>query len=166
MNNNQIIPECWADTLLVKILGFDRANHQGGIGRVLKTFEEKFKNRQSVGIIDDDKEKPKDLDQFIFSEEREKIRKLVKPNTSHTVLIVSPAFEDWVFKNAEAVQVDPATYGFRTRKYFRDVCKSAAVNNNQQVKQFLNTLKQKNAPGFAQLKTWICEGAGIDEKDL
>jgi len=32
------------------------------------------------------------------------------------------------------------------------------------LKQFLNTLKQKNAPGFAQLKTWICEGAGIEEE--
>jgi len=32
------------------------------------------------------------------------------------------------------------------------------------LKQFLNTLKQKNAPGFAQLKTWVCEGAGIEEE--
>ncbi|MCC6460366.1 MAG: hypothetical protein IT260_07830 [Saprospiraceae bacterium] len=166
MTHNQIIPECFADTLLVKILGFHRANHQGGIGRVLKVLEQNFKNRPSVGIVDDDKTTPKDLDQFVVVEEREKVRKLCKPNSQHVILVVSPAFEDWVFENAKAVQVNPEQYGFRTRKYFREVCKSPNVDHNQQIKQFLNTLKQKDAPGFCQLKDWICDAAGIDKNQV
>ena len=82
------------------------------------------------------------------------------------MLVICPAFEDWVFGNAEIVKVDPAKYGFRTRKYFRDVCKTENASENQQLKQFFNTLKQKKAPGFIQLKTWICEGAGIDQDNL
>lgn len=165
MNNNQIIPECWADTLLVKILGFGLTNHQGGIGQVLSVLSKNFKNRQAVGIIDNDKIKPKDLDLYVLSDHRAEIRKMVKPGSKHTLLLISPAFEDWVFEHAKAAGVDPESYGFRTRKYFRDTCKDQDVDKNDRVKQFLNTLKQKS-PGFQLLKTWICEGAGIDETDL
>jgi len=71
-----------------------------------------------------------------------------------------------VFDNAHEVGVDPADFGFRTKKFFRETSKSQFAQENLRLKQFLNTLKQKNAPGFVQLKTWICEGAGIDEKEL
>lgn len=160
MINNQIIPECYADTLLVKILGFELPNHQFGIGSVLKELKENFKNRIAVGIIDDDKLKPKDLDDFEIVEEIHGIKRLTK--SKHSVLIICPVLEDWIFQNAAARNVDPAKYGFRTRKDFHKACKQVNVADNQQVKQFLNTLKQKNAPGFLQLKAWICEGAAIN----
>ena len=80
--------------------------------------------------------------------------------------MISPAFEDWVFQNAEAVDVDPARYGFQNLKQFRDACKEQNAGKNTRLKSFINTLIQKNAPGFIKLTDWICEGAGIDPDDL
>lgn len=160
----QIIPECYADTLLVEMLGFARPNHQLGIGKVVGLFEKGLKNRAAVGIIDDDKVKPKDLDSFKIAAESHNIKRLTKGK--HSILVICPAFEDWVFENAAAVGIDPTEYGFHSRKQFRKICKMQGVASNQGLKQLFNTLKQKQAPGFRYLKTWICESAGIDENDL
>lgn len=165
MNHPQILPECHADTLLVELLGFD-PQHIFGIGQVLITLPRSFANRMAVGIIDNDKRKPPDIAQFEIETTVAGIERRKKADTKHTLLVITPAFEDWVFENARAVYIDPAKYGFRTRKYFRDACKKVDAGANQQLKQFLNALKQKGAPGFNQLKTWICEGAGIDETDI
>jgi hypothetical protein len=165
MNNPQILPECYADTLLVEMLGFE-PNHKSGIGEVINTLTESFKNRPAVGIIDNDKRKPNDFVNFALDKEDTGIQRRRKADTKHTLLVITPAFEDWVFENANAVGIDPANYGFRTRKSFRVACKTENASANPKLKQFLNTLKQKKSPGFKQLKTWICEGAGIDEKDL
>ncbi len=166
MSHFRILPECYADTLLIEVLGFKRPNHQLGIGQVKNALAEKFRNTIAVGIIDNDKKKPTDFQEFELDREEISIQRRLKSNTRHTLLIICPAFEDWIFENAAAVKVNPAHYGFRNRKYFKDICKQQDASENDQLKQFLNTLKQKNAPGFIQLKTWICEGAGINEDDF
>lgn len=165
MNHPQILPECYADTLLVEMLGFE-PNHKLGIGEVKNALAKIFKNSWAVGIVDNDKKKPTDFVEYNLVAEKDGIKRCEKANSKHTLLVISPAFEDWVFENANAVNVDPKNYGFQSRKHFRDNCKKVNANENRQLKQFLNTLKQKKAPGFLQLKSWICEGAGIDENDL
>lgn len=164
MSHFQVMPECFADTLLVNMLGFTKANHQLGIGKVIAQFEKQLKNRPAVGIIDNDKVKPKALDSFDLAEEKEGIRRLSKGR--HSILVIHPALEAWVFDNAAAVEVSPARYGFNTRKDLQAACKKQDAARNQQLKNFLNTLMQKNAPGFVQLRAWICECAGIEEEDI
>jgi hypothetical protein len=97
-------------------------------------------------------------------EDKNNIKKFIREN--HTILIISPAFEGWIFSNAEIKDIYPSDHGFKDVKYFGKICKSVNAGANHKLKQFLNTLKQKQAPGFTQLKTWICQGAGIDENDL
>jgi len=92
MNCNQIIPECYADTLLIEILGFKRPSHQLGIGKVVGIFDKNFKNKFAVGIIDDDKVKPKDLDSFEIIESICNIKRLFK--NKYCILVICPAFED------------------------------------------------------------------------
>ena len=162
-----IIPECYADTVLVEMLGFTRPNHvlNSNISTVLKTVKSSHPNQQVVGIIDSDRGKgEKLLDGFELAEEQHDIKKYTRGK--HTILVICPAFESWVFQNADQKKIDPADHGFHTPKYFRNKCKDINAKRNQSLKQFLNTLKQKNAPGFTQLKTWICTGAGIDEEEL
>jgi hypothetical protein len=161
MNYYQVISECYADTVLVEMLGFEKPNHQLGIGKVINDL--KMKNWPAVGIIDDDKQKPKELDHFQVKDEKNGIKWLTKDK--HHVLVICPAFEAWVFKNAEEVNVDPEKYGFANSKVFQKASKSQQVNKDPKVKQFLNTLNQKGAPGFVQLRQWICEGAGISPLD-
>lgn len=159
--HHQVIPECYADTLLVEVLGFSRPNHQLGIGVVFNEIRKKFEKRRAVGIIDDDKRKPKDLDLFKFVVEQAGIKKLRSSNLPNTtILIISPAFENWVFENARSVEVDPGKYGFRSGKDLQKACKRIDVNKDEQVKQLLNALKQKKAPGFECLQAWITEAIG------
>ncbi|MEQ1746285.1 MAG: hypothetical protein ABMA02_12730 [Saprospiraceae bacterium] len=165
MNHHyQIIPECYADTVLVEVLGFEKPNHQLGIGKVFASMSKTLEKRPTVGIIDNDKVKPKALDEFEPKGENHGIKRF--SNGKHTILVISPAFEDWVFENAQSKEIDPAEYGFTSRKAFRDASKSTKANQNQHLKQFLNTLKQKKAPGFVQLTDWICEATGIDKADI
>ena len=160
MSFYQVIPECYADTLLVEILGFKRPNHQLGIGKVLAMFKEKMKNRKAVGIIDDDKIKPRQLDQFSLKEEKDGIKLLT--NGHHAILIITPAFENWIYQNARQVDLDPAKFGFPGAKKFREVCKRQDAKDNQELKQFLNALKQKKAAGLERLYTLICQCGEID----
>lgn len=164
MSHPHIFPECYADTLLVEMLGFALPSHKLGIGAVQNVLTDLKKSVNAVGIVDNDKKKPKHFGQFKFEETKENFKNLKLDK--QTVLVICPAFEDWGFENASSVGVDPAKYGFRTKKYFKEVSKKVNASDNQDLKQLLNTLKQKQAPGFTQLKTWICEGAGIDENDL
>ncbi len=90
------------------------------------------------------------------------VRKLTKGK--QTILILCPAFEAWIFENAKMANVDPSKFGFHNRKQFEKSCKRVDAKQNDNLKQFLNSLIQKKekAPGVKLLKTWICEAAGID----
>lgn len=162
--SKNIIPECYADTLLVELLGFPYPNHalNSCISSVLKVVKASKPNERVVGIIDSDRGKSeKLLEQFIFIEELHGIKKYTREN--QTVLVLYPALEEWIFNNASAKNIKK--YGFEDPKYFRQVCKSSKKGKTKdQLKNFLNTMKQ--VPSFSQLKTWICEGAGIDENEL
>ncbi|MBK7937045.1 MAG: hypothetical protein IPJ82_08090 [Lewinellaceae bacterium] len=163
----QVVPECYADTLLVEMLGIKKPNHvlNSNINYVLERVKKSRPGQKVVGIIDSDRGKSeKFLDGFKLIEERHNIKKYARGK--HTILVVCPAFEGWVFKVAADENVEPAKYGFDSKKKFANECKRHDVKRNERVKNFLGLLKQKKSPGFTQLKTWICEGAGIDEKDL
>ncbi len=168
MNHHyQVVPECYADTLLVEMLGFKRPNHalNSNISHVLKTVNQSRPNQKVVGIIDSDRGRSeKMLDSFKLIQERHGIKKYIRGN--HTVLVICPVLESWIYENADKKEINPANYGFSKLKEFKNECKRQDVKHNERVKNFLGLLKQKKAPGFVQLKTWICEGAGIDERDL
>ncbi len=170
---NNVVPECFADTVLVEMLGFTFPNHasSSNVSQVFKIVKENFASGKIVGIIDSDRGKSEKimkrdvvLKKFNLIEEQNGIKKYTLDN--QTILIICPAFEGWVFENADSKSIDPAKHGFHTPEYFRKVCKDVNAKKNQPLKQFLNTLKQKKAPGFEQLKTWICEGAGIDKEEV
>lgn len=166
-----VVPECYADTVLVEMLGFVRPNHapNSNISQVLKVIKESRPDMKMVGIIDSDRGKSekllkKQLEGFVLVEEKNEIKRYTLGK--HTILVLCPAFEGWIFNSAATKNINPVVHGFRDLEHFEIVCKKVNAKRNIQLKQFLNTLKQKNAPGFTQLKTWICEGAGIDENEI
>lgn len=56
----RIIPECHADTLLIKFAGYDTPNHQHSIGQVANLMKTKYFNRKVIKIttyINDIKQK-------------------------------------------------------------------------------------------------------------
>jgi len=152
----QLLPECYADTLLIEMLGFTYPNHQNSINEVANVMLHKgYKNQLAIGIIDEDKRQPKYFSEFetIASTERLALKK--HPDKRHFLIILSPAFEKFITFAAEAVEVSLEDYGFGKEKYFKSVCKSQQVASNQEIKQLLNTINQKESPLTEQIKTWI-----------
>jgi len=153
--NANIYTECWADSLLIEMLGFKKPNHQFGITEVIKQLL-KTKANKALGIIDDDKKKTSPaFKEFVLVEEKESMRLLRYPSSNKYLILLKPAFEKWVFEQAAQKDIETTKYGFGNSKNFARSSKSMYVNENQQVKQFINTIHQKKAAGFMQLKQWI-----------
>lgn len=152
----QILPECYADTLLIEILCRKIPNHQLSIGEVANAMLHKsYKNQLAIGVIDADKKKPAYFLEFNMIESFDNIELKQHPDKKHYAIIIAPAFELFVKNAADEVEVDLATFGFKDMKQFRNICKNINVGKNQQIKQLLNTINQKQAPSTEQIKTWI-----------
>lgn len=150
----EIIPEDGAMRALVLVLGFRKPNTGLGIGDTLNKIEQNFKNRFAVGIVDDDKRKPKLFD--AYSEQlktQDSLRLMQKPKSSHYLIVVEPAIEKWLLENAEKVDV---TSPFVVLKDLQRVTKNEIeVVKNQSFKQFLSDLNNANAPGFVTMADWM-----------
>jgi hypothetical protein len=61
-----IITECYADTLMLKIITCSNPNlqHQRGCNKVSKTMKEKYFDTLAIGIFDCDKKMPPYLNEF------------------------------------------------------------------------------------------------------
>lgn len=161
-----VVPECYADTLLVELIGFTRPNHalNSNLAKVLSTIKAAKPQQKIVGIIDEDGGRNyKFLKEFEPVSEQAGVKLFQKGN--HTILVISPVFEDWVFENARMAGVNPDKFGFKDKKYFRKCCKSIHASRDQQLKNFFNTLYQKRADGLMQLQLNIMEALGLDPAD-
>ena len=159
-NARNILPECYADTLLVEILGFPKANHQFSIGQVFKTMDTKMSKQLAVGVTDKDK-KIKSNYYKAFQEDKAEngIRRLKHPDRKHYLIEHIP-LESFLFKTAASVEVNPSNYGFDSIKSLAKLTKKQNIGDNQNFKQFLNTLHQKNAHSFLTMKNWLTELVG------
>ena len=151
-----IIPEDGAIRALVQILGIPKPNQSEGISVVLNKIEKQFSNRFAVGLIDDDKRKPALFDNYALLKEQYSLQLRQKPESKHFLIVLSPAIEDWLLENARLTGIDPRN--FRTRQDLVEVTKNRIkVVKDQRFRQFLNDLKQANAPGFSTISAWINE---------
>jgi len=157
IDDSSVIPECHADTLLIRLLGFERPTHKEGIGGVANVMKKDYKNRAAVGVVDDDNKTPTYFKSFEVEKRRNNFIFKYLPHEKHCLLVVTPAFESCIFNIAEELRVNPADYGFKSMKQFKNATKDKNVHNNQNVKQFLNTLIQKKDSPLKEVKTWIIE---------
>jgi len=147
-DSRNILPECYADTLLVEVLGFKKANHQFSIGQVFKIMEDKMATRLAVGVTDKDKKiTAKYYAAFQEQTMEHGVRILKIPDKKHYLIEHIP-LEKFLFQAAENVDVDPARYGFSSIRALSKITKSHKIDKNQQFRQFLNTLLQKETPSF------------------
>ena len=161
-SGRQILPECYGDTTLIEILGFKKTDHQGSISKVLATLNEpKRFSLTLIGIIDDDKKKPVTINEFVKLDETPNLVKLKHPDRNHYLMVLKPALEIFLLKAAEEAEVD--TGRFFDKKYFKEVCKSQKVSENQQFRQFVNSIKQKKKDSCLKtLHNWLTDLVGAD----
>ncbi len=157
IDGRNINPECYADTLLISLMGFERPHHKLGIGEVADEMKRMSVGRVAVGMVDDDNRIPDYFKAFETESLNNYFIFKYLPQQKRYLLVVTPAFERCMFNIAEALEVNPEKYGFKSEQQFRAITKNRNVHNNQNVKQFLNTLIQKKASPLQDVKTWIVE---------
>lgn len=154
MKEPRILPECHADTLLIAIAGF-KANHQPNINEVAKSMAMNFKGSLAIGVVDDDNRIPDYFKAFVLLSTTDGFILKKHPERKHYLIVLSPAFEKWIFNAASSCDIDPAKYGFRDIQFFKECAKSRKVAENQDMKNFLNAIKQKSGNPITQISQWI-----------
>ncbi len=154
----QLLPECEGNTLLIEMLGYKNPNHTSNIGQVAKKLQDNFTNRTAIGIIDKDKSSiPSYFRAFDLIDSFDYLEFKKHPEKSHYIIMLIPAFEDFILQVADDIDVSIKNYKFNTEKYFREQCKKQNTRSNQNLKNFLNTINQKRAPSTEKIKAWISE---------
>ncbi len=140
-------------------MGFKIPGHQKGVSEVLRVIcNPNMKGFLMIGVIDRDKKMPPSIDSFEQINQSGSMYLLRSKTNIRHFLITHPCLENWLYEEeANAVQINPSDFGFGSKSYFKEVAKSEGVHKNQKFKDFLNALKQKNAPGVTSLSEWFTE---------
>jgi hypothetical protein len=161
MNDRQILAECHVDTLLAEIVlppkkGY---NHQHSCTQVLKTIKEKLLNDAALGIIDDDKSAPKDIEVFSLLKKHNDQLSIYKHNdTPHYIIKIGKAIEDFILKNAERCDIELAEYNLPSDlKGLKKITKHVNSLKEAEIKfkKIFSILKQNKNSDLYKLAQWI-----------
>ena len=161
MNNWHILTECYLDTLLVEVISPHKKgyNHQHSCTKVLGTMKGRFANNAAMGIIDDDKSAPKDLDDFSLSKKHSEQLSLYRHSEKpHYIVKIGKAAEDFILKNAEKCKIAISEYGLPSDlNALKDITKhvNSLKEAEAKFKKLFSALKQNEASDFCKLAQWI-----------
>ena len=161
MTELSIVPECYVDTKVAEIVGqaTRKYNHQHGCGDVANQLKNKLKNKISLGIIDEDKNKgpaAKYFSEFnLVKTENNLILKKHKDRKQYLVL-VCPEMEEWLMNDADSININPTDFELpESMKGFKEITKTQDIDRNEGFKRFVKKLLHENAPSISTLKNWI-----------
>ena len=122
MTELNIVPECEVDTRLVQILAdiTKRPNHQKGHGNVANKMLFDLKNQLALGIIDEDTikvRKAKYFTEFKLIKTENFLTLQKHYQIDHYLIIIKPAIEKWLLKNAEVSGVTPENFRTPTQRF-------------------------------------------------
>lgn len=155
----RILPECYADTTLVRFFVPDVlfSIHQEGCPEVAKTMSRGQKTDfKLVGVVDNDKK----LDihyqayfqRFDLVLQQNKIihRRFTECKIPQELIILDKAIETFLLWNAQQIDLDVEDYGFnKNPKQFGFSLKQVNIGDNQEYRRLLNDLS--DSPGFVTL---------------
>jgi hypothetical protein len=161
MNNWHILTECFVDTLLAEIVSPPKKgyNHQHCCTKVLGTMKEKFQNEAALGIIDDDKFAPKDLEDFsLLKKHNEQMSIYKHSDKPHYVVKIGKAVEDFILTNANKCNIDLAEYDLSSdldglKKITKHI--NSLKKAETKIKKLFLMLKQNDNSDFYKLAQWI-----------
>ncbi|TAD98462.1 MAG: hypothetical protein EAZ97_10840 [Bacteroidetes bacterium] len=161
--DDHIIPECYVDTKLVKVLcppQSKRYNHQKGCNTVSNKMQNKFFDDFALGIVDKDKrilDYSKEFD-IIFQTQNLELRKHKSKN--HYLIFIIPAMENWLIENLTEVGATLSDFGlpndFEKLKKITKNSKSEQLDPySKNLDKLFRTLKEKKAKSVLILTYWI-----------
>lgn len=140
-----IVPECFIDTILAEtLLESNRCNHQKGVGAVINTITGVLKDKLAIGIIDNDKKKPKEFNNYIdlqvsphFSVMRH------KENHHHYLIVIKPAQEAFILSCASEAKVKLSDYNLpEDLEGLKKKTKSVMSKENVDFKRLFKALRK------------------------
>lgn len=155
-----ILPECYADTTIIEVLGYSKPNHIHSIGQVINVLNKNYNGKLGIGFIDRDKARKGDAEntqfEIIKSEFSNTLLLKRKPKTKN-YLIEHPNIENWLYYMANDLGVDIQKYGVadlitNTKRY-----KTQKITKDESFKSFVNALKQKSNSPLETVIKWVEE---------
>jgi len=161
----QFLPECHADTALIRFLVPDPllSIHALGCTEVAKIMmSPRASNYSLIGIVDNDKKLDIHCKGFFRAfgivEHYDKLFVRKHPLTNQHIIIVDKAIESFLLWNAESVGIDVRQYGFdRSVKHFGLQLKTPSIETDPTYLQLLADLRTKQAPGLLTLERLLHE---------
>jgi hypothetical protein len=164
-NKLRILPECYADTTLVRFFVPDVhfSIHQEGCPEVAKTMlKGQTTDFKLVGVVDNDKK----LDihcqayfkRFELVLEQNKIihRRFTECEFPQELIILDKAIETFLLWNAQQIDLNIENYGFnKNPKQLGFSLKQVNIGYNRDYRRLLNDLS--DSPGFVTLRTILEE---------
>jgi hypothetical protein len=153
MHNIQFVPECFAETEMVKLIfeRIDYLNHGEGIHSVSKILKVKdVRNYVNIGFIDNDKKNvPPYFDEFIIVDQNANLIFKKHPDTSDYIIISNPAIERFLFSQLEEIERQPSDYDLPND--FDEFCKklkSSRIQHHEGYKRMILDLKNAMTSGI------------------
>jgi len=122
-------------------------------------MKEKFQNEAVLGIIDDDKFVPKDLENFsLLKKYNEQLTILKHRDKPHYVVKIGKAVEDFILKNVQKCNIELEKYDLPSdlvglRKVTKHI--NSLKNAETKIKRVFTMLKQDENSDFFKLAQWI-----------
>jgi hypothetical protein len=152
----RLYPECHADTALITyfIHNSQIIEHSAGINEVSKALETaKSDATILLGIVDNDKHKPRYLREFETIDESNKVCFKHRQDSNQYLIIIDRAIETFLLWNAAQVSIKVTDYGFNSEiKQFGAQLKRQAVETDLNYLRLLADLHTQQAPGFLTLE--------------
>jgi len=153
MSRLQLVPECFAETALVKALfkeEQDYLNHAPGIHRVSAILKKRdVQDFISIGFIDKDKKNaPKYFDEFIMVESIINVEFKKHPDTNDYLILVIPAIEKFILNELEQIDLSPSDFNLPSNfNEFKKIMKKQSIGNNTGYKSILRKLAELKPNG-------------------
>ena len=138
-----IIPECYVDTNLVSTL-LDGAgvNHQKSCNNVLSLMRGKFGDHFALGIIDNDKRRPRYLDECSVLASSDHLRLYKHRQKHHYIITVSPAAEGFILCAAASAGIKLSDYGLPSElEGFKKKTKHIVSNKSPELVRLFRDLR-------------------------
>jgi hypothetical protein len=160
--DNHVVPECYIDTMLIKVLvpPEKRWNHQHGCHNVSRELEKgRLKDGFGVGIIDNDKVQVKYLKQFTeiakFIDDKGIGVRLFN-NGHHYFIQICPAIETMILKVCSDEMIDLNDYGLPVDlEELSKTTKSRSSEHDDRFIRLFQKIKETENPKVKKLKNWI-----------
>jgi hypothetical protein len=162
-----IMPECYIDTKLIKILvpPTERYNHQKGCTTITNLMQKQLKDKFAVGIVDRDKIElayAKEFDLICEVSQSLQLYRHKNLQKHHYLIFIIPAMEKWILESVAATNLQITDFGLPNNlNELRAITKTATSEENtlysKQITNLFKALKNVNPLTIAVLSFWITE---------